>query len=359
LEILGILVCLSFIILGSTALRLIKPNTTSEMIAWQEFASSHQLQFMARADDPDHAIITGTLQDCFFFLKSAQEETGTLYTFISMRGHHFNFDETNRDYLRVFAQCGEMLRVKGILEADSDGKRVSYKESGIITDSEYLVSVVNTLSSLVKICPNIVDLGGEAIPELHQIAIRAKILQKVIDELLVGISKNSKQRWSANVLKLWCPHCLAHYDQRWVNQPPLKRVNYFGCRKCGQSRHSFEFEGKMVVVLDDETSIEQSQQDGELRVNWQQRRSLFDFDEIEIIRATDEDVERFAMQVGNDTDKVQKSRYGEMRCVVLANSQLSENSMRVLKRVFSKLEIREPQSNSGHLSSNEPANKSL
>lgn len=223
---------------------------------------------------------------------------------------------------------------------------MSYKEAGIITKTKYLRAVIDDLGKLVEICPSVINLGGEAIPELHKIARNTNILQPVINALLVGIAEDTKQRLEVDVLQLWCPNCLAHYDQILVNRPPLKTMRYFGCRKCGQSRQNFCFAGKVIAVLDEGTSIEQHQQDGQLKINWQKRRSLFDFDQIEIIQATDEDVERFAVQVGNDTDEVQKSRYESMTCEISADCQLSENSMRILKRVFRALEVRKK---GGHL----------
>ena len=65
------------------------------------------------------------------------------------------------------------------------------------------------------------------------------------------------------------------------------------------------------------------------------------FDEVEIVQATDEDVERFAVQVGNDTDPKRKPRYQEMRCVVSPECRLSENSMRILERMFGAVEVGE------------------
>ena len=79
------------------------------------------------------------------------------------------------------------------------------------------------------------------------------------------------------------------------------------------------------------------QQNSVLRVNWLSRRALFDFDEVEIIQATDEEVERFAVQVGNDTDPLRRSRYKWMRCVVRPPCRLSENTLRILGSIFAEV----------------------
>ena len=79
--------------------------------------------------------------------------------------------------------------------------------------------------------------------------------------------------------------------------------------------------------------------DDMLEVNWLKRRKLFDFDGVKIIRATDEDVERFAIQVGNDTDVTRVWKYKQMDCLVFAGSELSENTMRILRRMFGQVNI--------------------
>ncbi|MEJ2556606.1 MAG: hypothetical protein P8186_10325, partial [Anaerolineae bacterium] len=58
---------------------------------------------------------------------------------------------------------------------------------------------------------------------------------------------------------------------------------------------------------------------------------------VEIILATDEDVERFAIQVGNDTDPYRKPRYRQMPCIVKPGCELSENTWRVLDSLFGQV----------------------
>jgi hypothetical protein len=67
------------------------------------------------------------------------------------------------------------------------------------------------------------------------------------------------------------------------------------------------------------------------------RRQLFDFDEVEIIQASDKEVERFIVQVGNDTDEARQSRYQQMRCVISPDAGLSVNTMRILQYTFSQV----------------------
>jgi hypothetical protein len=115
-------------------------------------------------------------------------------------------------------------------------------------------------------------------------------------------------------------------------------ITYYGCRICGQSREYFYLPQGVVAVLDTSWGKVQAEEDGLLQVNWLIHRTLFDFDRIKIIQATDEDVERFAVQVGNDTDPFRRLRYQQMSCVVGSECRLSENTIRILERMFGQVE---------------------
>jgi hypothetical protein len=127
--------------------------------------------------------------------------------------------------------------------------------------------------------------------------------------------------------------CTAHKAQLSF----FNTATYYCCQSCNQSQQFFEFDGQVVAVLDSQQELEQSQQEHILRMNWLARRTLFNFDEVEIVRATDEEVERFAIQVGNDTDKTRQTRYKTMRCLVAAECQLTDNSLRILQRIFGQV----------------------
>jgi hypothetical protein len=89
-------------------------------------------------------------------------------------------------------------------------------------------------------------------------------------------------------------------------------------------------------------AVERKSENQTLRVNWLLRRSLFDFDRVEIIQASDEDVERFVVQVGNDTDPLRKPRYQEMTCRLGVDCHLSENTLRILEHTFREVTVHAP-----------------
>jgi HEAT repeat protein len=97
---------------------------------------------------------------------------------------------------------------------------------------------------------------------------------------------------------------------------------------------------EVVAVLDTLMGKELSCTDGVARVSYLKRDAPFDFDRVEIVRAGDYEVERFCVQVGNDADPFRRGRYRKMRCVVGRGCHLSENTLRILRSMFGKVEVR-------------------
>ncbi len=74
-----------------------------------------------------------------------------------------------------------------------------------------------------------------------------------------------------------------------------------------------------------------------LLMNWLFEKELFRFSKVKIVQATDEEVERFAVQVGNDTNSKRQQRYKKMACVV--SCPLSLNTIRILEHTFGQVKI--------------------
>ena len=182
---------------------------------------------------------------------------------------------------------------------------------------------------------SLVKLGGDAIPQLVRIAAsNTNPHQKTARWLVRSIEYDTRLRLSDRLHHLVCPDCLTFFG---AHMTPI-RVTYYGCRTCGQSRHFFDCAQGVNAVLDSTWSKPHKFQVGLLRLNWLARRELFDFDRVEIVRATDEEVERFAVQVGNDTDDFRKSRYARLTCTIAPTCDLSENTRRVLDRIFGEVQ---------------------
>jgi hypothetical protein len=186
----------------------------------------------------------------------------------------------------------------------------------------------------------LVALGGEVVPKLLDFASAGK--GHDLGTWLIGSIGDETGRRLAGECRLWvCPACLTICGAHTVKDKYGLPIAYYGCRTCGQSRHLLYCPQGVVAVLDAEWLEAYSYQDNRLRVNWLARQALFDFDAVEIVRAADQDVERLAMNAGNDADPVRKARYPHVRCVVAPDCRLSENSLRVLEQVFGQVESRE------------------
>ena len=181
--------------------------------------------------------------------------------------------------------------------------------------------------------------GGEGVAVLAPIANRITSPQhKTAIRLLHGISQETTTHLAHRAERLLCPGCLAFFDALHITIADNSVITYYGCRLCGQSLKFWE--GEIIAALDAEMGNEPLVEDGVVRINWLTRRELFDFHSVEITQAGDEDVERFAVQVGNDTDPTRQARYRRMRCVVNPACQLSENTLRILGRIFGEVESR-------------------
>jgi hypothetical protein len=183
----------------------------------------------------------------------------------------------------------------------------------------------------------LVALGGEATEPLRRIAAdEANPLQATAMELLTYIEQETTIRFAGRLSRLLCPRCLTRFGARPVNLPWGVSFTYYGCRVCGQSREFQEW-AKIIAVLDKNWTELYARQDNRLRLNWLQRRTLFDFDRVEIIQASDEEVEHFAVQVGNDTDPFRRPRYLRMSCVIEPDCHLTKNTLRILESMFGQV----------------------
>jgi hypothetical protein len=185
----------------------------------------------------------------------------------------------------------------------------------------------------------LVAIGGEATESLRNVAAdRSNPLWQTAIWLLASIERETINRLAWRTPYILCPDCLTRFEARSVSVWWGVYFTYYGCRLCGQSRKFLDCPQGVVAVLDGGWTEEQSYQDNQIRVNWLTRRALFDFDRVEIVQATDEDVERFAVRAGNDTDPFRKPRYQQIPCRVKPECQLSENTMRILDRMFGQVE---------------------
>jgi hypothetical protein len=244
---------------------------------------------------------------------------------------------TPPDVLDVLVTDVDLL--SGTFAVGSGGKWLSHEECFLGRKTDRLKRIADALSDLAEGYPAAVAIGGAVAPTLQTIVKENEILRRVMIEMLKDIAQTTQHLGGARAEQLLCPRCLVHPGPHRADLPWQPDVTYYGCRACCQSHEFIPYPREMVAALDTAWRDEQAWQGDALRVNWLTRRALFDFDRVEIIRATDEDVERFAVQVGNDTDPFRKPRYVGMRCSVDPACGLSENTLRVLESTFGQVEM--------------------
>ncbi|MCP4403798.1 MAG: hypothetical protein GY801_41640 [bacterium] len=185
-------------------------------------------------------------------------------------------------------------------------------------------------------------LGGEVVePLMALVQDNNPSLRATVIWVLKRVAEETTTHLARNAPHLVCSRCLVHFRAHRVRVHLSwwhETFTYYGCGACRQSREFFDWPGEIVAVLDQEMNDEQVQAEGVLRVNWLKRRSLSDFNRVEIIKSSDEQVERLAVQVGNDTDDFRSPHYKKMVCEIAPDCLLSENTLRILKRTFGEVQ---------------------
>jgi len=181
----------------------------------------------------------------------------------------------------------------------------------------------------------LVSLGGEGIVHLEGLLRGAygAYAQRVAAWIVRSIGRDTAARLAPHLHAHVCPRCLARCHTHWVTVPGQRPVAYYGCRSCRQTREFLFAPEGVVAVLDRRMSVPVLP-GRTLYVNWHARRAVFDFDRVEIRDADDDDVERFCIQIREDTDEVRRRHYRSVRCAVWLNCEFSENTWRILNATF-------------------------
>ena len=321
----------------------------SQPEGWQEFAAAHGLSVAPADFSGAKARLVGAYRGHDLKIESLQERDATYYTLVRLGAVRpgseiagnaesgLPDDPTPHDVL-AFLLPGDLDSIpSGEIETTAGGQLFSYKPAGLLADGEKLERVCDALAGLADRYPALVALGGTAASALQALAQENSLLCNVVVQALKDIAA-ATQPLADQADRLLCPRCLVRCGAHDADLPGERNVTYYGCRACCQSREFIPYPRELIAVLDIAWQDEQARQDDTLRVNWLTRRALFDFDRVEIVRAKDEDVERFAVQVGNDTDPIRKPRYAQMRCSLAPNCHLAENTLRVLENTFGRVE---------------------
>lgn len=325
--------------------------------SWQRFAAKNKFHFR------EYGII-GTHQGYdFCLLPQHSNSAADIETYMRLTVSLENQAAANntaefakpfdkKDVTNLIISASDNFSLNGKVFSHNQGREISYIQLGLEDSDKYLQAILDFLTILAQIYPRVVALGGEVGPILQPITLGKEYvlqplpqlpqdkdhpLRAVAIELLRDIGRQTAHL-SRQLDQLVCQYCLLRFTRHTVDIPEWDKITYYGCRGCHQSRE-FYLTNQVAAVLDAPMTAKFDDQNQTLRVNWLTRRIAFDFDSVEIIDATDEDIERLVVQIGNDTDSIRQPRYKDMPCVVSSQCQLSPNSLRVLQRTFGHVDV--------------------
>ncbi len=153
-----------------------------------------------------------------------------------------------------------------------------------------------------------------------------------------------------------CGMHFARFEKRAVVgrlRRPL--TTYVACRECDTAARAVMGVTRVVAALDELMAQTVEYEGLCARVNWRKLAQLFDFDAVVLRRADEYDIERFCIQVANDTDEVRKPRYARMQVYVHEDAGLSVGRLNMLRSLFGQVAIvtRAPSPDSAHPTSGE------
>lgn len=182
--------------------------------------------------------------------------------------------------------------------------------------------------------------GGRTITPLNIARFDASPeLQQTIDLIIRSICAETTERLASETDIWLCPDCLTRCSEHWIEKKRQPDWKFYGCRRCRRSCDLLRVPGRVTVRLHSKWWDVYLQDGDNLIGNWfGYQPFLFDFDAVEIVQATDEEVERFAVHVGNDTDRAWQTPYKEMRCTIDPACGLSVNTVRILESIFGSVE---------------------
>lgn len=226
-----------------------------------------------------------------------------------------------------------------------DSYNLQFREDSIRYNSTELKEIIDYLCDLAIAYPYVPLQGGEAVSFLLPIARNDRHpLQSTAKRLLLEVGSYTQSQFENKLDAIRCKTCLAYFKSHDINLGFLSSAQFYACRQCKLSRDYYdEKDLQLILVLDHQMKEDLIQNKNLIGINWFKRLSLVDFDEVEIGQASDEEVASFVLKVGNDTDPFRLERYKNMVCTLLTTSQLSENTLQMLRRIFGKVE-RQPTS---------------
>lgn len=277
----------------------------------------------------------------FLILRAGQEREGQFYTrlVLTRQGPLPSVPDKSFSLEKILTRFNEMnsrfVSLQGI-KIEGNAHKLVCEQSTLMAKAGSLQFLFDAGCDLLDIYAQIVAGGAQAIPALQSLVSDKNHTLRLLASQLIQDIATTTLPLQPQLDKLLCRECLLRYTAHEVETSWLKSVIYYGCRSCHRSANFFQAD-QVISVLDSQMAKQIVQQDQRLRINWFQERQLFDFNAVEIIQASEEDIERFVVQIGNDTDPQRQGHYKNMPCFISPEHPLPDNSRRLLERTFAEV----------------------
>lgn len=150
---------------------------------------------------------------------------------------------------------------------------------------------------------------------------------------------------------LYCQECQARFEKKTaVYEIEFKNADgakiqrsdsapYWACRLCHKAARAMFGIRDVQAILDTSRNVTIETVPDGLQINFLALRTYFDFDNVYIIEASDDDVERFCIHLGNDVDDFRHGSYKTKQCQIASNVRLSNHTRRQLESIFKKVTL--------------------
>ncbi|HEX2987774.1 MAG TPA: hypothetical protein VHS06_06335 [Chloroflexota bacterium] len=191
-----------------------------------------------------------------------------------------------------------------------------------------------------RACHALLRADGAAVgPLLAQLQERDPELRQTAAHLLRRIAANTSPHFAADTAGLFCPRCLTVFHANRIRLGRTETITIHGCRSCYQRESAIVRPQQIIAVLDEHMDNDAECVDGTLRANAFVRDGSFDFDAVEIIGASHQQIERFVRLIADDKDALRRANYRGVRVLVRDTCRLTEYSLWLLKKVLGEVVI--------------------
>ncbi len=319
---------------------------------WKTLAQQYNLQF-DWSNEGRPMTVAGVYQGYNITLSAAYDQKNKPYTEFYLSPSNQNTPSTDADPQLPWTSAtltellqphdwrarlsGDWGKVEGANRINE--KYLTYVAPKFIADIETIGCLLDALSQLWHMYPQILAQPQAAVPVLQKLAMNQHEASSALARYLLEYLAEATQSLQNNYPDLLCQHCFHRFAKHTVNLSFASSVSYYGCRACHRTQDHITVR-RVIAVLNETMKIDYKTTEQGFYLNWALYQDLFDFDEIRIDQISDEMLERFVVQVGNDTDPTRKAKYDQMCCMVTPSTTLSENSLRLLRQQFDLIVVR-------------------